>query len=326
MNRLLGFTPEPIKQRMKLWESLLNLGKTGGVRARLKEPNQSIFKGSRIQWDLLDGLGNVDFSLPRRRTARAEAKYTSRFGPLVQKSWIEQYDCDATDLHGICNSKAEDFMHASIDDLGAYFIDSENRLNRQGKPPLGIDHASLREMLMHHEIRLLHAPGHDSLSVRAWDGRLFADNAGGSHHLSAAVHVARRLGEKIPLTSRLYLYKLNAQTVHWLLNSMHMVLVHSSEAISLNEITRHLLGSATCGPMPAVICEAHLLAFPKGTTLAAMIMQELLAADFQDFGAELATHLGKQEHFFRYPPTGLGLPLAHEWDVNRSGESCHQTT
>lgn len=304
VNRLVNSTPDRIRQRFKLWDRLRALGTDGVAKARLTSPNPSIFKGSRVHWDQLDALDEEHFSLPQSwefRSKRERTQYTSIYGPLVHKQSIAEFTCDITELQGICNSKAEDTMHASIDDLGGVYIDEQNRLNRQGKPPLGMDEASLLEMLSHSEIRLLHRPGHDTFSIRAWDGRLFADNGGGSHHLSAAAHIAKRLGAKIPITSRLHLYQLNSKTVQWLRNDMHLVVVHSTDAMPLTGIPKGLLGTASIGPLPNSIGEAYLLAFPKGTHLADQIMQEFLAADLQDFGEELSTQLGRQEHYLAQP-------------------------
>ena len=52
--------------------------------------------------------------------------------------------------------------HESVDVFGAYYIDEQNRYARKGKPPLGLDDASLKELCSHGEIRLLHGRGSDT--------------------------------------------------------------------------------------------------------------------------------------------------------------------
>lgn len=97
--------------------------------------------------------------------------FQSPHGSLVQVTMAPHFECDASDIEGISSSKSEDMPHESVDVFGAYYIDEQNRYARKGKPPLGLDDASLKELCSHGEIRLMHGRGSDTFSVRAWDGR-----------------------------------------------------------------------------------------------------------------------------------------------------------
>jgi len=187
--------------------------------------------------------------------------------------------------------------HESVDVFGAYYIDEQNRYARKGKPPLGLDDASLKELCSHGEIRLLHGRGSDTFSVRAWDGRLFIDNSGGSHHLAGAAHVAKRIGARIPLASKLYLYQLNHLTVQWLLDGFHLVLVPKDLAGQMLWTVKSLVGSGSNMEFPPVLAEGTLLAFPRESQIAECVMAELLSQGHHDLGNDLREALTAQQRF-----------------------------
>lgn len=210
---------------------------------------------------------------------------------------VAHFECDASDIEGISASKSADMPHESVDVFGAYYIDEQNRYARKGKAPLRLDDASLKQLCSHDEIRLLHGRGSDTFSVRAWDGRLFIDNSGGSHHLAAAVHVVKRIGARIPLASKLYLYQFNHLTVQWLLDGFHLVLLPKDLAGQVLWIVKSLVGSGSNMEFPPVLAEGSLLAFPRGSRIAECVMAELLSQGHHDLGNDLREALAAQQQF-----------------------------
>lgn len=298
--KLLMRPPANVRERFELWGYLLDLKKGTKKKPRLSVGKSKIFGDSRRYWDSLQAREGDTFALYGRipSSARGDIEsFRSPCGPLVQKTVIPHFECDAKQIQGIACSKAKSEPHESVDAFGAFFIDEENRLKRKGKPPLRWDDASLQELCSHKEIRLLHGGDGDFLSVRAWDGRLFIDNSGGSHHLAGAVHVAAHIGASIPLASKLHLYRFNAKTVKWLLGGFHLVVLPNSAAWGTLWVVKSLVGSASNMPLPPIFCEGTLLAFPKGSALAECVMAELLDQGHLDLGGELQSALGTQDRF-----------------------------
>lgn len=143
----------------------------------------------------------------------------------------------------------------------------------------------------------MHGRGSDTFSVRAWDGRLFLDNSGGSHHLAGAVHVAKRIGARIHLASKLYLYQLNHLTVQWLLDGFHLVLLPKDLAGQMLWTVKSLVGSGSNMEFPPVLAEGTLLAFPRGSQIAESVMAELLSQGHHDLGNDLREALTAQQRF-----------------------------
>lgn len=289
-----------------LWRELFEFMGASDKRARLFVPKSKIFGDSRRRWEILDNFERSNFTLARgfyRPMRGVKAVFESPYGTLVDVTLVPHFECDAGDIEGISASKSADRPHESVDAFGAYYIDEQNRLARKGKPPLGWDDASLKELCSHYEIRLLHAPGSDVFSVRAWDGRLFVDNSGGSHHLAGAVHVARNIGVRIPVASKLYLYRLNQLTVQWLLGGFHLVLLPESLSSKAFCTVSSLVGSCAHMEFPPILGTGTLLAFPKGTDLAECVMAELVSQGHHDWGADLRQALIEQQRFLSESPT-----------------------
>lgn len=292
--------PELVRKRCASWRGLLKLRDASDRRALLSIPKSQIFGDSLRRWDLLDSFKHSHFTLTKGFASPVkggESAFQSPHGSLVEMTEVPHFECDAGDIEGISASKSADIPHQSVDDFGAYFIDEQNRLTRKGKPPLRWDDTSLRELCSHNEIRLLHSPGYDVFSVRAWDGRLFVDNSGGSHHLAGAIHVAKNIGARIPVTSKLYLYRLNELTVQWLLNGFHLVLFPENLSNQFFCSIRDLIGSCAYMKFPNSLSTGTLLAFPKGTELGDCVMAELVSQGHHDWSVDLLQALVSQQRF-----------------------------
>jgi len=278
----------------------LGLKEAAGKNVCLNTPKSKIFDDSRRRWDILDNLDRSNFTLRSHFPVSAwgaKEAFQSPHGSLVQVTMVPNFECDASDIEGISESKSADMPHESVDVFGAYYIDEQNRLVRKGKPPFRLDNESLKQLCSHDEIRLLHGRGSDTFSVRAWDGRLFIDNSGGSHHLAGAVHVAKRIGARIPLASKLYLYQLNYLTVQWLLDGFNLVLLPKDLAGQMLWTVKRLAGSGSKMEFPSVLAEGTLLAFLRGSQIAECVMAELLSQGHHDLGNDLREALTAQQRF-----------------------------
>ena len=166
--------PALVRKRCEAWRELLGLKESAGKNVLLNTAKSKIFDDSRRRWDILDNLNRSNFTLRSRFSglaSGAKEAFQSPHGSLVQVTMVPHFECDASDIEGISSSKSADMPHESVDVFGSYYIDEQNRYARKGKPPLGLDDASLKELCSHGEIRLLHGRGSDTFSVRAWDGR-----------------------------------------------------------------------------------------------------------------------------------------------------------
>ena len=292
--------PALVRKRCESWRDLLEYRGSTGKSVHLTPPKSKIFGDSRRRWEILDNFERSSFALLNHfpvSTWGAMAAFQSPHGALVQMTMVPRFECDASDIEGISASKSADMPHESVDAFGAYYIDEQNRLAREGMPPLRWDDTSLKELCSHDEIRLLHGHGSDSFSVRAWDGRLFIDNSGGSHHLAGAIHVAKHIGARIPLVSKLYLYRLNQLTAQWLLGGFHLVLLPKNLASQVLWTVKCLVGSGSNMEFPSVLAEGTLLAFPKGSHIAECVMAELVSQGHHDLGTNLRQALAAQQRF-----------------------------
>lgn len=273
---------------------------------RLVVGKSKIFADSRAYWDMIPGSTHERFVLSGHLPGSTWGElgdYTSPHGCLIHHAFDDGYECDARSIQGFSCSKSADIPYENVDAFGAHFIAEQNQHDRSGKQALKHDEASLNELLSCNQIRILDGRGTDALSIRAWDGRLFIDNIGGSHHLAAAIHVAAKIGAGIPLTVRLHRYRFNTKTVHWLLESFHLVITPNATSTQLMWITKGLVGSASHMELPPALCNGSLLAFPKGAAIAQALMNEFLAEGYADFGVELHGALTSQDRLLKGPPS-----------------------
>ncbi|WP_312631210.1 DUF6685 family protein [Pantoea piersonii] len=139
---------------------------------------------------------------------------------LVQEETLENHRCNLTDVIGMSSSRnnvssAKD-MEAFAKTFCPDFI----------KP---VTESRMREMITYGSVKL----DDMSFSTFSWTGRcLYWNNDNGSHHLSAARHIALQLGANWPLKGRLYRYTLSKSGVPLLNRRWHNVLIPSSAAYS----------------------------------------------------------------------------------------------
>jgi hypothetical protein len=234
-------------------------------------------------------------SSPRSSNRGHDARFSRRFQygvtgriRLVIETRIEAYECDASAIEGIWASKSSEESFASVDEFGEDFCRYKG---------WGLDMASLKLACRHDQVRIFNSPGIDVFEARAWDGRFFIGNAGGSHHLAAAIHLATRLGVPLPARERLVLFRLNEKTVSWALENFHLIVVPTNSHFEALSSARVLAGVATSLELPDRLGSGRLIVFPRSSTLAQRLATELLSKGYQDAGAALQIALQRQKHF-----------------------------
>jgi hypothetical protein len=298
--RQLRHPSDVILKRIKSWDRLLELPKLDRGKVGLHTRLQNTFGCSVTPWDLLQHWETSDFVIAdrlRRVVCGDISIFTSPHGPLIVQTTLDGFRMSITDVEGIGLSKSDMCPHQTVDAFGAVFMAELNDGERQrkGLPMLGFDQASLQEMCAHEGI--LNQGKSHHVSICAWDGRLFWDNSGGSHHFAAAAHISANLGEPVPLPCTLRLRQFNEATVKWLLESFHLILVPSRVDSAVLFAVEGLIGAGSCTELAGRIGDGSIAAIPRGTPLADLLKVELLNQGYLDFGAELAYACDEQIRF-----------------------------
>jgi hypothetical protein len=124
---------------------------------------------------------------------------------LCERQEIPRWECDLQAIAGMSASKSDLHRYNSMDDF------AKDRCRVLIEP---ITEATLEQRLDWTEIRVLHQPGTTDHFVQyGWDGRIFLRNSSGSHHVAAARYLAGRLGRRVPITSKLVRYSIDATSV-----------------------------------------------------------------------------------------------------------------
>lgn len=123
---------------------------------------------------------------------------------LGQCKTIEPYELDIAMVDGMGASKSD------LEDYNSMATFAEQCCSHLITP---LTDDQLRTNLAWDEVRIMRPGGSDYFSRYAWDGRIFLNNSGGSHHFAAAQYIACKLGRKVPLIGRLYDYSLDKQAV-----------------------------------------------------------------------------------------------------------------
>lgn len=139
---------------------------------------------------------------------------------LVQEETLRNYGCNLTDVIGMSSSSNN---VASAKDMEAFAL---MFCPDYIKP---VTESRMQEMITYFSVKL----DDMTFSAFSWTGRgLYWNNDNGSHHLSAARHIALQLGINWPLKGRLSRYTLSKRGVTLLRSRWHLVLISSSAAYS----------------------------------------------------------------------------------------------
>ena len=139
---------------------------------------------------------------------------------LVQEETLVNHRCNLTDVIGMSSSSNN---VSSAKDMEAF---AQMFCPDYIKP---VTESRMREMITYPSVKL----DDMTFSVFSWTGRGFYwNNDDGSHHLSAARHIALQLGINWPLKGRLSRYILSKRGVTLLRHRWHLVLLPFSAAYS----------------------------------------------------------------------------------------------
>lgn len=207
---------------------------------------------------------------------------------IGQRTTIENWVCDITDVHGFAVSKSELRDFSSTDQM----VEANSRDMIDA-----ITHEKLAKNLAHREIRIIHSPGSDYFHRYSWDGRVFLINNGGSHHFAAAKYIAARLAETVTLSGKLYDYSLNAIAIAALCRDYEMFVISETTPISLGFHDAMAAFQATWlwHPMPRPYDNTKAILLPKAERRSMKVAALLRSAGVSDLGAHL-TCLAATQH------------------------------
>jgi hypothetical protein len=276
--------------RRQAWKAL---HESVELHARMGPPGISlplrgrgIFNSSRAHLHLLE-LGR---SLPRSFVMRGIPRGASRggqwpaAGPLTLTAKFDDFGCDIADVEGLCASKSSGLFFKDVHSFGQSFRDFKG---------FTVDESGLRAALRHSEIRVIHSPGVDCLSLYLWDDRLFLDNAVGSHHFAAAAYLAREIGAAIPLTAPLWLHSLNEPVWDALLDA-YRILLAPTPGISPAPLIADICGDCHELQLPGAIAEGKLVFVPRRAQSVEPVTELLRQAGVTEVTAWWTQALAKQ--------------------------------
>lgn len=233
---------------------------------------------------------------------------------LVKEEVIPDWSCDLQDLHGFGSSKSELRILMSTDDM--VVANSSEMIE-------DVSLAGLQKNLAHKDIRVAGTNhGNDSFQVHQWDGRMFLNNDGGSHHLAAAKYIAARIQAPVELSAPLHYYSINADAVAALRAEYDVYVVnHEAEVSNLFFNAMESAGATWFWrDMPEPYWGERAVFLPRAEPVSMKVSQAFQAAGFEELGAYLeeVASRGYPEVISQY------LPSARE-DVDGEGEEERDT-
>ncbi|WP_159252296.1 DUF6685 family protein (plasmid) [Xanthomonas campestris pv. passiflorae] len=285
-------TGEPLALRELLSKGLHS-------RGDLPEPERSAAEGRVVRWN--DWASHSALDWPRLPAATLQGWTQRRDGYVSQTMRIpelaalgisvvvNEYTLDLCDIEGFSSSKSDLHEYPSVEDFA-----------QQRCPDWisDVSHESLRKLLAHDEIRVLHSQHHtDHFSQYGWDGRVFLSNAGGSHHTAAAQYVANRLQADVPMSAPLRVYLLNVAAVDAIAARYEMFAVPE---VALFQVPFHDALKATGAAylwhrMPAPYQDQRAVFLPRENSRSLAAAAELRAAGAPDLGIHLTMLVERQQ-------------------------------
>ena len=263
LRRMFNLPVPAVRQRMDAWKRLAESGSPVSVN-EVQEPSfpgaqrgRGIFSPSRVYWQNMLG-GEVRLPKFVGHELKGGRVMPGRLqlprGDLIVKRTVSEFSFDLTELDGICASKSSDRHFESVEDFGRDFCQREGAKE---------DEAHLARMLGWKELRLISSPGSDHVCMTLWDPRLFVANGGGSHHLAGAVYIARQLGKRVPIKSRLCLSAFNAAAWAQLAEDYRVILQAPHARGWSRHAVAELLGACFVEEIPPVVGEGNLFLIPR---------------------------------------------------------------
>lgn len=270
------------------------------MRVALDAPPACIASTSVPQWHELGTYSPLQFPGRKRglllgwreASGRWESFYQERpeYAQIGHLEATEGWSVDLTAIDGFGASKSDLYAFTSTDEM----VEKNSRDMIQEITPEG-----LARNLAHSEIRILHQPGTtDHFARYLWDGRLWLQNDGGSHHTAAAKYIAARLGQPVTLTGLLRTYSLNALAVASLRRDFEMFVIHDDEPIIANAFFQAMQSFGATWLWHTLPRPWHegtrAILLPRSEGRSMRVAAELRKAGFTDLGAHLAALAAKQ--------------------------------
>lgn len=257
------------------------------------QPRESIAHSSVIRWDQFGRDARTMFARrpigklfgwrhrgPDYGSFVMEREYLKH---LSERTAIENWTCDISDVHGFCSSKSclEDFesTDAMVERNSREMIDE-------------ISESKLLKNLAHDEIRIIHQKERtsDHFQRYEWDKRVFLMNDGGSHHFATAKYIARRLGQKVSLEGKLYQDRLNSTSIQALCEEFDVFAINDESSLSneFNDAMRQFGATWLWSFMPEPYTDnVRAIFLPKSERASRRVARELRRAGAFDLSAHL---------------------------------------
>jgi hypothetical protein len=288
--------PEWARAASKSWRGLVERVRVDDWRlAEWPDASASgIFGNSIVRADHLSlgdpnrGLRLLGWRLAARRVR--EVFLECPVGSLFKQVSIDPFEFDITEVDGIASSKSMARCFPSVDAFGAAYVAfCESPISANG----------LSDLLAHPEIRVKpDGSGSDHLSLRIWDGRLFLDNSGGSHHFAGAAHVARETGASVPFKAQLIATALRPSAVNWLLKNHHVLAARSLLGSGMGIQVARLTESCFRRHVPQCVAkDTELLVIPRTSRAAQPVSRLLVEAGARDAAPWFRSLLADQERY-----------------------------
>lgn len=280
------------RTRIQAWRELTRHASASTPEPKVKLPGArqpGIFDASIVYWDLLVGhsaRGTTFHGMVTRQEKRVlRGSITNPHGPLVLTGTINDFTCDITDVEGITSSKSSEQHFETVDEFGRSYCDFLGTALTPG---------GLASMLSHNEIRISHRTSTDHFRLAIWDGRLILANDGGSHHFAGAAHIARAIGQAVPLTAQLNVSWLHEPAWKWLLARYRFV--HSPAPRRLWSLmgAATLVGECFSIKLPSRLGDGELVLIPRAAPAHSALCDVLARHGAWDVSNELQVLLEAQ--------------------------------
>jgi len=282
------------------------------LRCRLEHPTPGIDELAVVRWDRLAHWSALEW--PRHGKGHlAGWKYLPGYGysgcsvqcqPLC--SLGEESVVDATlDIGAIAG------LSASKSDLQAYDTMEAFARARCGDFLQDGSQHGLYANLAHNEIRILRDGSADSLTLYAWDGRVFLSNHGGSHHFAAAHYLASELAIAVPIEAKLHIHRLSGAAIEALADRFTIFALPGTPAAfnGFHDAMASFQATYYWKSLPRPLDDLRAVFLPKAERRSSRVSDALANAGAVDLVAHLRGLALRQ-----------GASLARVDQLNRRGE------
>ena len=321
--RALNLPSNEVQTRESAWRRLNEILEDVG-KPDFRLPGQvgtGIFGTSLAYLELLDRMNpetpltveGVAWNVNRCR----QVSETCPFGRLTLGRRVAEFAFDITEVEGIAESKSAGRYFPDVNAFGRDFTEYKGAT---------VDAAGLARMLAHHQIRILDKDRGDNVYLRLWDGRLFLNNAGGSHHFAGAAYISRSISSPVPLSSSLQIYALNEPAVRWLISKFAIFMVPQTCRTGLLVHISTLLGHCYKLPIPGCVgADADLLLIPSDRRLTGTVVATLARAGIPDLVPWLESLLARQAQYQEQARQRFGARVpCLDGDVSRAPSAANK--